>query len=181
MRTNYKRIKNILLNNFGDSAEVINSPAKGLVLVMDTQAIDDNRVRVVLQDFSSHSMSSDIGIHLKLVNIKDLEHDLLDAIETAFKDNYPTIYIHQKPKAPFRDKDSLLKSIGEWVDASKKVGVGYSLKKLFNLNEVLDSMNEDQLQAVLALMATCYQKAGEDGRRFRKSLENQDNKAASNE
>lgn len=169
MRTNYKRLENILARNF--NCKVIKSPARGIVAIFNQGTEDEQRVRVILIDYSHHKLTSAVGIHCKLLNKSDLEDQLVDAVETATKDLFPAIYIHQKSKAPRRSKDSLIEVIHKWIEASRKTGVTYSLNKPFvPVEDTLNTMNEDQLEAVLMLISMGYQKSGEDSRRFRRSL-----------
>lgn len=165
MRTNYKKITNILQNNF--ECEVINSPAKGKVVNFEDQSI-----RIILVDHNPHTIDTRVGIHLKMIDKNDLEHDLVDAVETALKDMYPAIYIHQKPKDSPQKRERLLKGIQNWIEASEKQCItNHMFKKLFTpKTDTLNSMTTEQLELTLKLIAMGYQKAGEDSRRFRKQL-----------
>lgn len=165
MRTNYKRVSNILNNNF--ECEIIQSPVNGIVAIFSPGTEDEQRVRVILQDFCYHTLQTSVGIHHKMVNKNDLEYNLTDAMETALKDNFPAIYIHQQPKEPRRSKESLLKAIKGWTDAFEKKGITYQMRKMFlPLEDVLATMDENQLHAVLMLISCAYRKAGDDSREW---------------
>jgi hypothetical protein len=171
MRTNYIKIKNILLRNFDiDGVDsVIHKARYNSGLVFRSAGFS---VRVELVDSSSYVKSLP-GIHVRLTD--SLEHDLVDAIQTAEKDGFHVIYVHQKPKADPMRAESLKKSIRNWIKAIESNGYSGGLgsieKPFMPISETLDSMTEDQLEAVLMLCSACYQKCGYDSRNFRKTLE----------
>lgn len=159
MRTNYKRIKNILNNNWNDIS-IFKAKGPGIVLqFLELEETADDRVRIVLCDFNSNR--SEIGIHIKLS--KDIESDLLDAIETAFRDNYPAIYIHQKPKPSETRRLSRIKTVGSWLK-KPRFELKHSLNKLFDVEGTLNSMSEDQLDLLLAFISGTYQSSHSESR-----------------
>lgn len=158
MRTNYKRIKNIINKNF--SVEVIDSPAKGIVLV---DPDSDRRVRVILVDYNYHTTSSEVGIHCRLMDKSELEGQLIDAIETAFKDMFPCIYLHQTPKPSEERRLSRIKTVRSWLE-KPRVELQCSLNKVFDLDSTLESMSEPQLDLLLAFISGIFQSAHGDSR-----------------
>lgn len=163
MRTNYLKIKNIIKNNF----DLVITKARSNGLVISDEHQDNNlRCRIVL--VNGNEYSNEQGIHI--FGIEDLEHHLCDAIQTAEKDMWPTIWIHQKPKPNQEREKSLKKGIKKWVEACDKKAVSrVSVNKnmrFLDLDAVIESLTEDQAQAVLSMMSACYRKAGEEGREF---------------
>lgn len=170
MRTNYKRLRNIILKGY-TGIELDNARFKGFVVIADGGTECENRVRIELVDYYG-SFKNECGIHLKLT--ENIEHDLIDSLETAFKDLFPVIYIYQAKRPTVERRERLKASVLKWVEAIKAAGHAYgaySLNKPFaDVVETIDSMDEVQLEATLALMSACYQKCGQDSRDFRASL-----------
>jgi hypothetical protein len=158
MRTNYKRVRNIL-NQV--ALEVIESPSQGLVGIFD----GDERVRVVLCDDGHRNH---VGIHIfKLENSgEDLESHLLDAIETALKDNFPTIYVYMSPKPNEDRRLRRIETAKQWTK-SNNVALQYALNKLhLDADKVLETMSEDQIDVLLAMVSGNSARASDERRAY---------------
>lgn len=159
MRTNYKRITNILNKSYND-VSIDKARGQGVVLTfLGADDAEQDRVRIVLVDHNSYR--SDIGIHIKLSN--SLDHDLVDAVETAFKDNYPTIWVHQPRKPNEETRKLKIECVKGWLK-KPRVELKHSLSKVFDFEGTLESMNEEQLQLLLSFISGIYQSASSESR-----------------
>ncbi len=161
MRTNYKRIKNIISKHFG--CDVEKSRTQGIVAVLER---NETHVRIILVD-GIRSYSDQVGIHLsRLENSgEDLEYCLVDAIQTASKDNFPAVYIHQTPKPDADRRNSKIKSVKQWLSDDKRMELQYSLRKLeVDAMATLETMDENQLSLLLAAIAGMYQSSHTESR-----------------
>jgi|SRR6185312_10995404 len=161
MRTNYKRISN-LLTKIG--AEIIKSPTHGLAAVFDVGLDTEQRVRVVLCDGNQYS--NEIGCHMTRIDQDSFESHLYDTLETALKDNFPTIRIHQRSKPDEDLRQRKIKAVEGWIEAfNKRADASYSLRKLeFEPLEVIKGMTQDQIEAVLALIVASSVRASGESR-----------------
>jgi hypothetical protein len=169
--TNYLRLKNIVRSNFKN---VLIEPARtnGFVAVFEDD--EQTRIRVVLCDGEYHN-HTEIGIHLK--GIEDLQNRLVDAFETAFKDGFSAIYIHQRRKLDMRE--SRLKCLNSWIEAFEKSNQDYNLNKLlFNPGETLNQLSDVQLEVVNALIACAFHHGAQSSREFIKSLKKSESTGA---
>ena len=165
MRTNYKRIKNILSKNYPDAFQ---RPARTKGVVLGYYDLDDmlngvpegseQCVRIVLVDYAPNEACS-IVIHS--FDASELEGLLVDAITTAFKDGFTTIFIQQSRVVrdePERDA----KALKGWLEMfSKSSGGDYSLNQLkrkygLSAEAVFASFTAEQRTAVMSLIAAAY-------------------------
>ncbi len=165
MRTNYKRIKTILNKNF--ECELEQSRSNGIVFITE----DDLRVRIVLT--TANSDANEIGIHLhSMKDTQELESCLVDAIQTALKDNFPCIYIHQHKKLTQEDDARIIKNISEWVaNMESKADSNHLILKLsrdFNLDvaETIGSMSPEQRKVLMSLIVSSNIRGHSDCRQW---------------
>lgn len=175
MRTNYGALKRLLTKMYPD-ASIEKARGQGLVVVWADGDVTnpepvDTRIRVVLADGNDYS--NEIGIHLRRLEKSELWNALGDAFETAEKDMFPTVWIHMNPKPNPKMREARIKAVKSWIESGQKhVNTSYSINKLpFDPEACLETMNDDQLALVLALIADNYHKGANDTREFRKSLE----------
>lgn len=162
MRTNYKRIQRVLVDS---GAEVERSRTNGLVAIYDQGLNSEQRVRVVLVDGNSYQ--SEIGCHMTRIDSESFDTHLANTIETALKDMFPTIWVHQKPKPSTERRESLILSVNKWIDSFQNVESKHILNKLdFDLKECLETMTEDQIDAVQKLISAAFNKGHHDSRTF---------------
>lgn len=179
MRTNYLRLKNIIKNNFKE-VSIGDARFKGFVVIADEGCDTEERVRIELTEYNG-TFNSHVGIHLILTS--DIEHDLIDAVQSAFKDLLPTIYVYQKAKPNPERAKRLRASIQGWIDSIRKRKShwcygSYALNKVYDLETTLDSMSEDQLHAVLMLMSANFSNASQCSRDWRARMDKDDEQYA---
>lgn len=162
MRTNYSRVRRILEST---GASVVKSRTNGLVAVYDNSLDSEQRVRVVLVD--GRSYESEIGCHMTMIDTDSFDSHLTDTVETALKDSFPTIWIHQKSKPSEDRRKHLVISVQKWVESFQNVESKHALNKIdFDLNKCLDGMTEDQIDAVQKLISAAFNKGHHDSRKF---------------
>ena len=158
MRTNYKRIQNIIEKHFEVEA-IEKSRCRGIVAVF-VRNVD--HVRIVLVD-GHYDSYMEQGIHLRQLRKNDLEHYLVDALNTALKDGFSTIYIHQEQKSKPETQERRRESILGWM---KYPWFGAMTSTLdVSVEETLETMDDKQLALVLKLISAAYQSAGDAGRK----------------
>lgn len=165
MRTNYKRVSNIILKNF--ECEVIKSPARGVVAVLERNV---THIRIVL--IEGNWNSNECGIHIRRLENSgaDLEHSLVDAINTAAKDGFTCIYIHMKPKPNEKRRAHRLETLKQWL-GKKSFTLNHALGKLeLDAAETLNQLTEDQIDVVLAMVSGMYGAGCDETREHIKSL-----------
>jgi hypothetical protein len=167
MRPNYGHIKRIISKSF--ECSIIEARCNGIVLIFSEGTDDEQRVIVRLVD--GRSCEQDAGIHLrKLHTREDLVYHLNDAVETALKDGWHRIYIHRKPKASEERRLSRAETAKGWLKPARSgkgepVPLNCSLSRLeVDAEAVIDSMTEDQLDVLLAMVAGTYQQSHTDSR-----------------
>lgn len=159
MRTNNKRLKNIVLNNF-DGVELGEARTKGFVVKFDQGLESEHWVRVELVDTSEYYKGQQ-GIHVKLSS--SIEGDLVDALETACKDLFRVIYIHQKPKSSEERRKRRIENVRSWIK-KPRFELKHSLSKVYDVDATLESLNEDQVDLLLAFISGIYQSASSESR-----------------
>jgi hypothetical protein len=167
MRFNYGHVKRAALKMF--DIQIEQSPSRGVVLVFNINDTEDrqDRVRVVLVDGPSYGHEQ--GIHLSRIESReDLERSLADAVETALKDMFPTIWIHQPYRPSVERREARLKCALSWLKANEgHVASNYNLSKLqVNPEQVLAGMTEEQLDVVNALVAGTFSRASDETRAY---------------
>jgi hypothetical protein len=83
-------IKSILTENFNcqTSAGGLNTHA-----IFESDEGDEISIRIIR--VAAETAREKVGIHIhSLETLEELQYQLVDAVETCLKDNYPTIYIH---------------------------------------------------------------------------------------
>ncbi len=155
MRTSYKTLLNIIKSNFNYD-DIRKSPSQGQVVVF-TEGTE--HVRIVLVEGNSYS--DEIGCHIRMFETREeLESSLVSAVETALKDNFLTIWVHQKPKQTEETKAKRVKNAREWLDSKNldQFQVKYSLNKkcISDAEQVLESMSQDQLDVLLGMVSAAY-------------------------
>lgn len=157
MRTNYKRIQTIVSKHY--QVEFEKSRTRGLVAVFERNV---THLRIVLVD--GYYGSCEQGIHLRQLNKSNLEHYLIDAIETALKDCFPTIYIHMETRDTDERRERGIKTINSWFD---KPWFGCNLSQLENCpDEILNSMTAQQLDFVRKVISAAYQSGSDSSRQY---------------
>lgn len=169
MRTNYKAIENIIKRNFSFD-DIRNSPTRGKVVVF-TEGTE--HVRIVLVEGNDSSYEQ--GLHIRnLADKSELEGSLVDACNTALKDNFSTIFVHMQPKPSEERRLRRIEGAKAWLRSGKVVeqfALGNSLNKRGLNNEqlvdkVLESMTEDQLDVLMALASASYSQGCTSTRKF---------------
>jgi hypothetical protein len=161
MRTNYKRIKSIITHNF-NVEDIIKSPTNGIVAVF-VRNVD--HVRIVLVD--GYYGSNEQGIHLRQLNKSNLEHYLVDAINTALKDGFSTIYIHQSDKPSEDRRKRSIECVQKWMDNPNHVELRVSMSYLcVDPIETLESMTDEQLRLVCKIIGGMYQTGASSSREY---------------
>lgn len=140
-----------------------------------TQSIRESGIKVVRVK-TNKAAAGKIGIHL----LRPTQRELEQAIETAERDMFPAVYIHDfatwgaqrsKPR-----KQHQLDTVQGWIEKLSKSAHGqYKLDRLKNvygveLDATLAKMSSDQLQVVLMLVSGTYGVGCEDTREHTKSL-----------
>lgn len=163
MRTNYKRITNVLINNFSE-IELIKSPSRGVVAIFNAGLEDEQRVRVVLVD--GRERESEQGVHMFQIQKDEFETRLVSAIEAALKDNFPTVWVHQKSKPSEERRQRLISSVKSWTQ-EPRVELRSALGRLdCDLDETLETMTEDQLQVLLKFISGIFQSSAGKTREY---------------
>lgn len=168
MRTNYKRISNVLKTI---ASEVVKSRTNGLVAIFENELDGtDERVRVVLVEENQYQ--NEIGIHMTQIDPSDFSDRLISNIEQALKDSFPTIWVHQRAKDTKELRESKLRATQGWIKAfDKRTQSRHSLTKLnFDLSETLQTLNLDQIQALNALITASFHHGACETREFLNSL-----------
>lgn len=158
MRTNYKRVQNIVSKAYGE-VEFEKSPTRGLVVVFERNV---THLRIVLVE--GYYGSQESGIHLRQLTRDNLEHYLLDAVETALKDNFSTIYVHQETKDTPERREASIKSVQSWFD---KPWFGANLSEVeCDVDEVLGTMTAQQLDLLRKCISAAFQHGGDSSRQY---------------
>lgn len=165
MRVKMVTVLKMIHSNFNVES-VIDARIKGSkVLWFD----GDESVRVQLVDGAS-SASSGIGIHIRIQHTKEaLEGALVDAIETALKDNYPCIYIHQSPKITSDRTERKRKGIQDWM---KSLSL-YQFE--FDADSIVNSLEPEQVELVLKLIAESFHHGAESVRKWNRERKEREN------
>lgn len=161
---NYGHIKRALLKSFSN-IELIDSPARGVVACFGE--IGDERVRIVL--VGAEEYKSEVGIHInRIENKEELEARLVDAVETAMKDNFPTIWVHRSVEYTAERRERKLATLMPWIESMRKrVDSNHSLNKLHTeIEQTLESMSGEQIECVLALIVASSTRAHGESREW---------------
>jgi hypothetical protein len=163
MRINIKTIERMLRASYKLESFEKNDRAAGYL----GQFEDDTRIRFVIVDGRINEGEQGIHIH-SLKNKTELEYHLTDALETCFKDGFTTVWIHNKRKPSQERRDSKLKCAKDWLSSlGKRVDSNYSLKRTDADNlEALESMTEDQLAVLVAMVSGACIKGHSEGREY---------------
>lgn len=183
MKLNYGNLKKRLNKLFPD-AWIDKSPSRGLVLVWDNDNVlrgDDDyetRIRLVIVD---HDPMGEPGIVLHSFDADELNDLIVNAVETAEKDNFSTIFIRIPGKLTAEADQRTLEGLKQWIKSfNQQTGADYSLKNLkrrygIDLIKQLESMNAEQRKAVMSLVAAAFnsgcERTRESYRQFRQNNE----------
>lgn len=168
MRTTYKTLRNILEKNFSIESFERNTRAQGHLVIFENHNNENwvDNLRIVLVDGNSYEREQ--GIHLRRIETKvELERALVDAVETAHKDLFTCIYIHQSPKPSVETKARQIKAVQGWIDSDRNREIGRGVNTLpIDPATTLESMDSNQLALVLKLISGAFQSGATSTREF---------------
>lgn len=161
---NNGHLKRAILKSYSCEIEKLKSGSLECTFLNDKVDIE-SRIRVILVEGNAYSDAQ--GIHIRRLNSNaELNESVSDAIETALKDNFNHIWIHNPTKqTPERQAHRAQILIG-WMEANEKTIAGnYPLNKLtVDATKVISGMTGEQLDVVLALVSGTYSRAHDESR-----------------
>lgn len=147
------------------SADIAKTKSGSLECSFDNDDGSADVVRVILVTGNAYENAQ--GIHLRRLNdIDDLNSAISNALETALKDGFNHIWVHNPHKPTEERRQSRIKCAKGWVEAnSKSVAGNYSLNKLHvDVDAVLESMTEAQLDVLVAMVSGTFSRAHDESR-----------------
>jgi hypothetical protein len=181
MKLNYGHLKSRCKTLFPD-AWIDKSPTRGIVLVWDTDNIlrgdteYETRIRLVIVDHDPNEP----GIVLHSFSSDELNDLLRDAVQTADRDNFGTIFIRVPRKLSAEDDSRTLTGLKEWIKSfNQSTGADYSLKNLkrrhgIDLVKQLETMSAEQRKAVMSLVAAAFNSGCERTREHFREMRSND-------